>query len=302
MKINAESVSKTFYRSTGSIHAVHEVSWRGSKGQVHGIIGPNGSGKTTLIRMILGSVQPDKGTIYVEGSDTFNQTQLFRNQTGYLPEERGVYPNLRAEEFLLYLAQLHHLDRDSALSRIATYLEELNLAGNRRTLLRDFSKGMLQKIQLIAAFLHNPSLIVLDEPFSGLDPVNIRLVRSFIQRHKKRGALVVLCTHMMDEAERLCDMITMFHKGRILNSGPTGELRRTLGEMSVTVTSEETLPKLNTAQLLIRKGSSQSFILNRKASLLNLLGELNERGITYSELHYCPTRLEEIFIRAIQDE
>ena len=216
--IIVDDVTKAF----GENVAVDRVSLRAPSGCVCGFLGPNGAGKTTLIRMILAILYPDSGSIRVLGSET---AESARSRIGYLPEERGLYPKMRAVEYLTYIGTLKGLSRAEASERAGARMAEFGLAGAARRKCEALSKGMAQKLQILATLIHEPELVILDEPFSGLDPVNVDLVRDAVLRMKREGKTVIFSTHMMEQAEQLCDRIVLLHDGRKVLDGNLSEVR-----------------------------------------------------------------------------
>ena len=217
--IELRDVRKTF----GANLAVDAVSLAVPRGAVYGVIGPSGAGKTTCIRMIMSILFPDSGSLSVLGRSSALQA---KDQIGYLPEERGVYRKMRVGAFLTYLAQLKGVSRDVAAARVPDLLERVGLRGTERTACDELSKGMLQRVQFVGAMLHEPELIILDEPFSGLDPVSVRLLREEVRRAHARGATILLSTHIMAYAEEMCDHVLMIHEGRKVLDQPMAGLRR----------------------------------------------------------------------------
>ena len=217
--IELRDVRKTF----GAHVAVDGVSLAVPRGAVYGVIGPSGAGKTTCIRMIMSILFPDTGTLSVLGRASALEA---KDRIGYLPEERGVYRKMRVGAFLTYLAQLKGVARATADARVPDLLERVGLRGSERTPCDELSKGMLQRVQFVGAILHEPDLLILDEPFSGLDPVSVRLLRDQVQRAHARGATILLSTHIMAYAEEMCDHVFMIHEGRKVLDQPMAGLRR----------------------------------------------------------------------------
>ena len=217
--ISLTGVTKTF----GSTVAVDNLDLSVPQGALYGFIGPNGAGKTTTLRMIMSILFPDRGELSVLGRPAAIEA---KDRIGYLPEERGVYRKMKVGAFLIYMAGLKGV-RDFSTARAAAWLERLSLGGVQDKKCEELSKGMLQKVQLIAAVLHEPDLLILDEPFSGLDPVNMRLLRELILAEHRRGATIIFSTHVMVQAEEICNHIVMLHKGRkVLDEDLTSIRRR----------------------------------------------------------------------------
>ena len=212
LAISLKGVTKTF----GSTVAVRDLDLEVPRGALCGFIGPNGAGKTTTLRMIISILFPDRGELSVLGRPG---TIDAKDRIGYLPEERGVYRKMKVGAFLTFMARLKGVN-DSTQGRVAAWLERVGLSGVADKKCEELSKGMLQKVQLIAAVLHEPDLLILDEPFSGLDPVNMRLLRDLILAEHRRGATVLFSTHVMVQAEEICDHIFMLHRGeKVLDEG-----------------------------------------------------------------------------------
>jgi len=197
-------------------HAVDGLDLSVSPGTIFGLLGPNGSGKTTTIRTCLGIYRPDGGSVELLGS---SDPLAVRHQVGYLPEERGLYARMKVREQLAFLASLRGLDLCESDRRAGAWLDRVGLADRAQVLTRELSKGMQQKVQFAAAVIHDPALVVLDEPFSGLDPVNTRLLQDLIVEQRDRGTTVVLSTHQMDQVEAMCESICLIDKGRSVLSG-----------------------------------------------------------------------------------
>lgn len=212
------NISKRF----GTHQANDDITLTIESGRIFGLLGPNGAGKTTLIRMITNIIMPDEGEIRLDG---LPMASLQQHRIGYLPEERGLYKKLTVAEQLTYFGQLKGLDAREALHRGSVWLHRMNAAGWESRKVQELSKGMQQKVQFIATILHEPSLLILDEPFSGLDPVNSDVLISVIKELKERGTSIILSTHQMDQVERLCDDIALINAGRVVLQGNVADVR-----------------------------------------------------------------------------
>jgi ABC-2 type transport system ATP-binding protein len=212
-------VTKTF----GPKVAVSNLDLTISQGTLYGLIGPNGAGKTTTIRMIMSIIFPDKGEISVLGKSSAVES---KDRIGYLPEERGLYRKMRVGTFLEYIARLKGMDGRGLTTKVKTWLERLELRDCYRKRCQELSKGMQQKVQVISAVIHEPDLLILDEPFSGLDPGNRRLLRSVIDEQHRAGRTIIFSTHAMYEAEQLCDHLIMINRGRKALDLPMEEVWR----------------------------------------------------------------------------
>src|SRR5688500_11076905 len=220
------NVVKTF----GSVRAVDGVSFNVRQGTITGLLGRNGAGKTTTIRMITGIFMPDSGSIQWLGASTAAE---FRDRIGYLPEERGLYKQMKIVELLLFLAEIKGKRPADVRPAIDGWLERFELTDKRNAKIEELSKGNQQKVQLIGTLLHDPDLIILDEPQSGLDPVNMVLVRNLLRDLRNEGKTILLSTHMMGEAERLADDIVLIHRGQVVLSGSLAEVRASSGKSAL---------------------------------------------------------------------
>jgi ABC-2 type transport system ATP-binding protein len=208
----------------GAKVAVDDLSISIEPGTMFGLLGPNGSGKTSSIRMMIGITAPDSGTVSLFGKP-FARTSL--GGVGYLPEERGLYKKMNVLEQLIFLGQLHYVPASLAEKRAREWCAKLEIAEAIPKKTEDLSKGMQQKIQFIAALLHEPDLIIMDEPFSGLDPVNAAMLMDTLVDQRRRGRAVLFSTHRMDQVEKLCDNIALLHRGRLILSGSMREIKST---------------------------------------------------------------------------
>ena len=214
-----KGVRKTF----GSTTAVHDLDLVVPRGGLYGFIGPNGAGKTTSIRMIMSILFPDSGELSVLGHRSALEA---KDRIGYLPEERGVYRKMRVGAFLTFMGRLKGLNDADLPKRVQRALERVGLAGTERKRCEELSKGMLQKVQFVAAILHEPDLLILDEPFSGLDPVSTRQLRDLILGEHRRGATILFSTHVMPQAEEICQHVVMIHRGRKVLDEDVSAIRR----------------------------------------------------------------------------
>ena len=219
--VEADGLTKYF----GDYKAVDRVSLRVPAGSIYGVLGPNGAGKTTSLRMMLGIIDPDEGTSRLFGGLT---PQSVRGCIGYLPEERGLYPGMKAREAIAFMGALRGLDWSEGRRRAATFMAELGLDRVIDAKIRKMSKGMAQMVQLIGSIVHAPDLIVLDEPFSGLDPVNQERLETLVRREQARGATILFSTHVMAHAERLCDRIAIIARSARRFEGTVDEARALL--------------------------------------------------------------------------
>lgn len=219
-------------KSFGDVRAVVDVSFEVFPGEIFGLLGPNGAGKTTSIRMMLDIFRPDGGTVSILGG---KMDEAKKNRIGYMPEERGLYKDQKLEQVLVYLASLKGLDEKTARQRLTGWLKRLDLFDHRQKKVQDLSKGMQQKAQLIATLVHEPDLIVVDEPFSGLDPVNTRLVIQIMEEQRQAGRTILMSTHQMHQVEALCNRIVLIDRGRSVLYGQVDEIKRQFASDAVVV-------------------------------------------------------------------
>jgi ABC-2 type transport system ATP-binding protein len=226
--IALENVTKSY----DSVTAVNAVSLNVRSGAILGLLGPNGAGKTTTIRMIMNILVPDEGSIRVLGEPVTDAT---RDKIGYLPEERGLYPRMKVREIIIFLAALHGLSEAESAKRADEWLERLGLTEWSEKKLVDLSKGMQQKVQFITSVIHRPPVVILDEPFSGLDPVNAATIQEIMLSMRDQGSTIVLSTHRMEQVERLCDCICLINKGRNVLDGELRAIKQSYGKNTLHV-------------------------------------------------------------------
>jgi ABC-2 type transport system ATP-binding protein len=224
--LRCSGLSKSF----GATTAVDALDLEVKRRQIFGLLGPNGSGKTTTIRMSLGIYARDSGTVETLGHPDPLEV---RDRLGYLPEDRGLYPKMKVSEQLAFLGTIRGLSLRDSKTRADAWLDRLGLAARAKAETRELSKGMQQKVQFAAAVMHDPELVVLAEPFTGLDPINTRLLKELILEQRDKGATVILSTHRMDQVEQMCESICLIHEGRGVLSGVLSEIKASYGESTV---------------------------------------------------------------------
>jgi len=294
--LRVANVSKHY----GEFTAVNDLSFDVKAGRVFGFLGPNGAGKTTTIRMIVGITAPDEGKIELFGERISNETQ---NRIGYLPEERGLYKKMKVQDQLRYFAALKNVSQSEADKRIDFWLERMNLSEWKRKKTTDLSKGMSQKIQFVSTVLHNPDLLILDEPFSGLDPVNVEFMIEVVAELKAQGKTIIFSTHLMSTAERLCDDIILINKSRRIVGGTLREVKEGFGKnlIALRCTGGETI--LEDASLVAKvttHADEKEIELAENADAQNLLRRLIESGAVISKFEQVEPSLNDIFIEKVK--
>jgi ABC-2 type transport system ATP-binding protein len=276
---------------------VDGVSFSIDKGELFGLLGPNGAGKTTAIRCMLDIFKPDSGTAAVLGGP---MTESKKDCLGYMPEDRGLYQDIPLDRCLSYLGALKGLDQAQVRERSQQWLERFDLAAHRHKKVKELSKGMQQKAQIIATLLHQPELLIVDEPFSGLDPVNTQMVKDVLREQREQGVTVVLCSHQMHLVEELCDRIVLIDQGRVLLYGTLADVRRRFSANALLVHAEGDLPALPGVESIEPVNGAVRLILASGAKPQEILRRLVEADITLDHFEIAMPTLDEIFIRVVQ--
>ena len=301
MLIQCKNVSKSF----GEKVALDNVSVDIPKGKIFGLLGPNGAGKTTLIRIINRITIPNSGQVTFDGRPI---TQEDVEKIGYLPEERGLYRKMNVGDQAMYLAQLKGMSAKDAAAELKKWFVRFGIQSWWNKKVEELSKGMAQKVQFITTVVHKPSLLILDEPFSGFDPVNAQLIREEILRLKEEGATIILSTHNMESVEELCDNIALINKSKVVIAGGVDEIRHKYGNNNVEViyTSEEPLADAQSFRVL-----SDSDDAGRHTAVLELaedagsndaLKDLLTQGVTVNSFKELVPRMNDIFIKLVTEE
>ena len=286
------------HKSYGDVHAVNDLSINVGQGHIFGLLGPNGAGKTTTIRMIMDIIKPDQGTIKILGQE--NTVEL-RNQVGYLPEERGLYKKMTVQEVILFFAEIKGVKKAAASAKIDVWLEKLQLLDWKEKKVEELSRGMQQKLQFICTVLHEPKLIILDEPFTGLDPVNTNLIKDILMELKEKGTTIIFSTHIMESAEKLCEEIFLINKGNRVLSGKLSEIKKSFGERNVIIKydgSDEFLSKSKQIKTYDNYGNYAEVQLADKADTQKLLKEAMDSA-KIQKFEIKEPSLNEIFIESV---
>ena len=298
MKILELNNLKKYYATQ---KAVDDISFSLEQGSIFGLLGPNGAGKTTLLRMITGIFYPDSGNILFEGKK-FNGLNDSK-KIGYMPEERGLYKKMRIGEQALYLARLKGLSRKYAMEKIKEWFIKLEMQSWWNKKVEDLSKGMSQKLQFVTTVLHEPQLLILDEPFSGLDPVNSNLIKEEIFKLSKSGTTVIFSTHRMEQVEEICDHIVLVNKGHKILDGSVKQIKQDCKENHFRIGFDKIPEKINAVSFEIVKQEDEALVVKIKegfkpADVLQSLLQQNAGIIAFNEI--LPS-LNEIFIKKVEE-
>ena len=297
--VKVEGITKSF----GNYKAVNNVSFSVSEGKIFGLLGPNGAGKTTTIRMITNILYPDSGTIEVMGKPTGTDVQ---NILGYLPEERGLYKKLKVIDQLVYFARLKEVPKALAVQRAMEWLAKLGAAGWENKKIQELSKGMQQKVQFISTILHNPSVMILDEPFSGFDPINTELLKSIILDMKAAGKTIILSTHVMSQVEQMCDDLVLINKGSVVLAGGVREIKSSFGKNTVIIEFDGDtgfLNNLNGIRINDKSSNRVEFKLeDPNLSTNDILQEAMRNNVKIIKFEKVEPSLHEIFIDVVGKE
>ena len=291
--LNLSNLVKQF----DGVRAVDDVSFTVEKGDVYGFLGPNGAGKTTTLRMIMGIIQPDTGLIELDGDNINN---LGRENLGYLPEDRGLYQKQKLEETIIYFGTLRGLEKLEAKKRTQMWLERFGLKGQGNRKIEELSKGNQQKIQFILSLIHDPSYLILDEPFTGLDPLNQLLLKEVIQEKRDEGKTILFSTHQMEQVERLCTNICLINNGLIILEGTLADIRQSHSSDAVDVRFTGDLDHQKARSFFSDvdiKETSLSGVLSKES--IEFLSWINESVHVESFQIHVPN-LEQIFIEEVK--
>jgi ABC-2 type transport system ATP-binding protein len=294
--ITVDHISKTF----GSLKAVNDVSFTVEPGEIFGLLGPNGAGKTTTIRILLDIFKPDSGSVSILGGAMIEEK---KNRIGYLPEERGLYQDIPLDRCLVYLATLKGMEENAAHEKVNAYLERFELTEARKKKVKELSKGMQQKAQLITTLVHQPDLVIIDEPFSALDPVNTQMVKELLREERNKGTAVVMCTHQMHQVEELADRIVLIDNGKAMLYGKLEDVRRQYQSQSVIVRTAAALPaKINGVEEIVKQNNHYLLHLCQGCTSQQVLKSLLEKGIELEQFEIAIPSLDEIFIQVVKKE
>ena len=293
LQVEISHINKSF----GGNMVVGDVSFTIETGEVFGLVGPNGAGKTTTIRMLMDIIRPDSGEIRLFGQPLREGS---KNRIGYLPEERGLYRKMRVSDSLVYLASLKDVETRVARERAEELLRQVDMLSHRGKRISELSRGMGQIIQFLVTITHSPDLIILDEPFAGLDPVNRQLLKDIVLGLKRQGKTIILSTHMMNEVEEMCDRILMIDKGHVVLYGNLAEIKWRFRNNSVFVDCDGDIGELDGVSGRKEHGKYVELFLDGDTPPQNILSQLVARNLRVDRFEVSTPSLNEIFIQVVK--
>ena len=286
-------------KAFGAVKAVTDVSFVVEKGEIFGLLGPNGAGKTTSIRLLLDIFKPDAGTVSILDGP---MSEAKKDRVGYMPEERGLYQDMPLETCLIYLATLKGLSKTEARRRLQPYLERFDLAEHRTKKVKELSKGMQQKAQIINTVLHGPELLIMDEPFSGLDPVNTQLAKDLLLDLRQQGVTIIMSTHIMHQVEEMCNRIVLINQGRNVLYGDLAQIQREHSGHAVRVKVAGELPPLTGVEAIVPHNSATQLMLDQQTSPQDILQQLVSQHSVIEQFEIALPSLDEIFIQVVSEQ
>ncbi|UCF62505.1 MAG: ATP-binding cassette domain-containing protein [Anaerolineaceae bacterium] len=292
--IEVSHVAKSF----ATTQAVADVSFEVHRGEIFGLLGPNGAGKTTTIRLILDIFKPEKGTVSILDGP---MTEAKKDRIGYMPEDRGLYQDIALDRCLIYLGTLKGLSKIEVLNRLEEYLERFDLADHRKKKVEELSKGMQQKAQIINTVLHHPELIIIDEPFTALDPINTQLVKDLMQELRNQGTTIIMSTHQMHQVEELCDRIVLIDEGRDVLYGNLEAIRRQYSGNAVLVRAAGELPSIAGTEIVRQHNGTFKLKLAEGTSPQEVLSGLIAQEVLLEKFEIAIPSVSEIFIRVVEE-
>ena len=283
------------YKSFNSVVAVDQLSFQVNRGEVFGLLGPNGAGKTTTIRILMDIIKSDRGTVRVLGAPP----GAAREHIGYLPEERGLYRGLKVGETLVYLGQLKGMSSAAAKKRTAELLERVELTEWTKNKVQELSRGMQQKVQIIASIIHNPDLVILDEPFQGLDPVNVQVVKDLISDLRRQGKTIVLCAHEMSQVEALCERILLIDHGKAVLYGALADIKKQFSPNALEIMPPLAFDGWSQVVRTETHDHKQLIYLSKETTPREFLRMALERGLPIEQFEMASMPLEQIFVQVV---
>jgi len=287
---------KNLTKSFGSTRAVEDVSFAIEQGEIFGLLGPNGAGKTTTIRMMLDIFKPDRGMVSILDGP---MSEAKKKRIGYMPEERGLYQDIPLERCLLYLASLKGVPEGEARERLKSLFERFDLGAHKGKKVKELSKGMQQKAQIISTILHRPELLVIDEPFAALDPVNVQLVKDLIGELHQQGVTILMSTHQMHLVEELCERILLIDQGRVVLSGALDEIQQRFSGHAVLVRARGELPQIRGVRQVVPHNNAVKWELEEWITPQEVFQALAAQRAPVDRFEIAIPSLDEIFIQVV---
>lgn len=294
LPVSVKHIAKSFR----DVDAVVDVSFDVHQGEIFGLLGPNGAGKTTTIRIMLDIFKADRGEVAIFGG---LMSEDKKDLIGYMPEERGLYQDISLERGLMYLSSLKGVQPKEASERLNQLLERFSLAEFRKKQINELSKGMQQKAQIINTILHRPKLVIIDEPFTALDPINTQLVKDLMLELREEGVTIIMSTHQMHQVEALCDRILLINRGRDVLYGNLGQISKQYAGHAVLVRTNSELPGMDCIDSITSDNGSHKLTLKEDTDPQLLLSELLHAGVQIDKFEIAIPPLDEIFIRVVEE-
>lgn len=296
--LEVQEVSKSF----GEQQVIDKLSFRVKGGETFGLLGPNGAGKTTMMRMIMNIIRPDSGAILYNGEE---RRKIKGLHFGYLPEERGLYPRATVLEMLVYFGTLNNMARRKAEVEAIRYLDRLGMVEFTDSRVNQLSKGMQQKVQFVAAFLHDPDVLILDEPFAGLDPINQVVLQEILTEYKKKKRILIISTHQMEQAEKMCDHICLINQAKVILDGRLSDLKKKYRENAYLIESDspmDYLHEMKGIKILEEKNNAYKFAITDRSMTITSFFGLIKGKVKIRKFEIVEPSLHDIFIKMVQKE
>jgi ABC-2 type transport system ATP-binding protein len=293
--LEVDTISKSF----GKVEAVQKISFQAETGRIYGVLGPNGAGKTTTIRMIMNIIIPDLGQIRLFGQGMKDE---LKRRIGYLPEERGLYTKMKILDMLVFLGELHEMPHTEAVTKSKEWLKRMELGTWENKKVEELSKGMQQKVQFIGTIMHQPDLIILDEPFSGLDPINTQMMKNIMLELKADNRAIMFSTHLMEVAEKICDDILLINKGQNVLSGDLGEIKKRYGSNAIQLEYDGDATFLNSLPIIDKIDNYGNYVdirLKKEYTPQQLLKAVIDK-IEVRRFQTKESSLNDIFIEVVE--
>ncbi len=296
--LEVKAVNKTFYEKV----ILENLSFKVEGGKIFGLLGPNGAGKTTAMRILMNILKADSGEILYNSEPRDKKSSI---HFGYLPEERGLYPKASVLDMLVYFGTLNNLKKRKAQVEAIRYLDRLGLVDYSDSRINQLSKGMQQKIQFIASFLHDPDVLILDEPFAGLDPINQVVLRDILNEYKKMNKILIISTHQMDIVEKICDDICLINQGKVILKGKLNEIKRKFREDAFIIEADNPLTflhEIDGINIIEEQNNAYKFTLNKPKLTISDFFNMTKGKIKLRKFEIVEPTLHDIFIKLIQKE